>query len=103
MKGLANSFRTATVIALGLQAGANGQAVRQGTAGSGAPAGADEPVSLGLDTGEGVPSRGLRSGGHMAAYTDDALDVNGGVSDRLVLRVGTSSSKLHLNLFRLRS
>lgn len=88
MKGLVNSFRAATIIALGLQAGANGQAGRQGTERSGATAGADEPVSLGLDTGEGSLHRGLRSSDQKGAYTDDALDVNGGVSDSLMLRQG---------------
>ena len=90
MKGPANYVRVAAMMALGLQPGANGRAMRQGTTGSDQSSGLDEPGSPVVDTVDASSSRGLRTGDHQAAITDDAIDVNGGVSYLYQCRGSTS-------------
>ena len=83
MKGLANSVGAAAIFALGLHPGASGQSLRQGTTGSGRTARVAETGSRMEITGAN-DLRGLQSADHRAdGETDDALDVNGTVSDSL--------------------
>lgn len=81
MKGLANSVGIATIVALGVQPGANGESVRQGTTVSAPVLGGDEagfPVAA--ETLQELAFRRLMTAEHNVDG-DDALDVNGGVSD----------------------
>lgn len=80
MKGLANSVGAATVIALGLQLGVNGESMRQGTTVSPPVPGADETGSPVAETFQELAFRRLMTADH-SVDVDDALDVNGGVSD----------------------
>ena len=91
MKGLANSVGAATIFSLGLHPGANGQSLRQGTTDSGRSARAAE-TGLRMEEITGANSwRGLQSADHMAdGETDDALDVNGTVSDPCLLYTSPS-------------
>ena len=84
MKGLANSVGAATIFALGLHRGANGQSLRQGTTDSGRTARAAETGPRMEEITGANAWRGLQSADHRAdGETDDALDVNGTVSDSL--------------------
>ena len=84
MKGLANSVGAATIFALGLHRGANGQSLRQGTTDSGRTARAAETGPRMEEITGANAWRGLQSADHRAdGETDDALDVNGTVSDPL--------------------
>lgn len=86
MKGLANSVGAATVIALGLQPGANGDSSPQLTTVVGAKSGGRDHAAIRVgETLQELAFRRLQTADHTVESSDDdvddALDFNGGVSD----------------------
>lgn len=86
MKVLANSVGAATIIALGLQPGANGESLPQGTAVGAAKAGGRDHAAIRVgETLQELAFRRLQTADHRVDSSDDdvddALDFNGGVSD----------------------